>query len=214
MQTWLLICFYAATANRGLGNDLSAKVCEAHKKPVYCWDPKRLQNWTKFWMTYGHEVVQSAIRQDVDPVGAAVHVRCGDILLEGRSIDPIYQYACKHCVEDALAWLSPYTHVHFVVGGHITSQQDPLKEKHRCAAMVGRYMDVFLRHKFDVTVRYTRETWKDWWFLHRAHKVLAVVPSSFSFTAKAHDLLALKIIGAHNIPPVWQHCATLPSPQN
>lgn len=204
----LFLC--ASKAMWGLGNDLSVKVCKAHHKPPYCWDPKfwhkRTQSWAQFWETYGTEIANVAPQTNVSSVGAAVHIRCGDVLLE-----PIkgYSYACKGCLVNALKWLLPYAHVHFVVGGHFPNQisrNDAVQAKHRCAAVVNHYMAIFNEHHFDVTVRYSRESLEDWWFLYRAHKVMALVPSSFSFTAKAHNLSSLKILGGFDIPPVWQYC--------
>lgn len=197
-----LLLLHAAGA--GIGNQLSGKVCMAHDQFKYCWVPSwggRSLNWTEFWTEHGHEVAPMAPMRKVDAVEAAVHVRCGDVSLNDHAA---YPYACRACVVEALQWLEPHTHVVFVVGGH--NQRNATDEKRRCAAIVGHYTSIFRDHKFDVTVRWARDKWDDWWLLHRAHKVLAVVPSSFSFTAKAHDLRSLRIIGGHDDPPVWQLC--------
>lgn len=193
----------------GLGNDLSRKVCLAHLNThtPYCWDPHfwqdKSKNWTLFWELHGHKISKNIPRKHVSPVGAAVHIRCGDVIIENVKG---YSYACRRCLVDALQWLLPYTQVTFVVGGHKISRNNADKARQQCARAVSHYTTIFHQHNFDVTVRYTREMWEDWWFLHQAHKVLALVPSSFSFTAKAHDLLSLKIIGTFDIPPVWHYC--------
>ena len=191
-----------------MGNDLSVKVCKAHHKTPYCWDPKfwrgQLPNWSLFWEAHGSEIAGPPKTETT--VDAAVHIRCGDVILA-----PVkgYSYACRSCLVDTLDWLLPYTHVHFVVGGHFPnghSRRDAAVATHRCAAVVNHYKAIFNKHNFEVTVRYFGNATEDWWLLYRAHRVLALVPSSFSFTAKAHNLSSLKILAGFDIPPVWHDC--------
>lgn len=199
----LLLGPHAASA--AIGNALSAAVCRTHGVFPYCWVPSwqgQSHNWTAFWTTHGHEVVRAAPRHHAAAVDAAVHLRCGDVIMHTHKA---YPFACKRCLQAALAWLAPAEHVIMVVGGHHKAQ-DRDEERSRCALAISHYLAVFRDHGFDVTIRHSRESWPDWWFLHHAHKVLALVPSSFSFTAKAHDLAGLRIIGGYDDLPVWQLC--------
>ena len=194
----------------GIGNTLTIPVCREMGAPLqYCWVPhyrnSRPFNYTQFWKTNGHTIV-AQLDAPVQPVtyNAIVHLRCGDVLVRRH---PVYTIADTPCFERALAWLDRFDTVTFMSGGHVDKSIREQAEK-QCDELIAKFL-VVLRRSFDVRVLRIRESWDDWWLLHRAQRVLAIVPSSFVFSAKAHALTEVRMLSPiYRDRPVWKHCNT------
>ena len=195
-----------------IGNALTIPVCEKHKGfSKYCWVPGYRggshKNFTQFWLDHGHEVVKltpGAVPHE--NLQAVVHLRCGDVLTY-EPPHPAYPISTPECLEPIISWFRPFTRVSFLSGGHRnTKSPDKIAlQDARCENLTMGFLRVLRKH-FDVDFRRIRDKWEDWWAIHRAQKVLALVPSSFVFSAKAHALSDIKIIGNFDTPPVWKKC--------
>lgn len=195
----------------GIGNKLTVPVCKQHRAfSRYCWVPnykgRGHKNYTQFWSLHGHEVVQQIQTPPVlhSSLPVILYLRCGDILTSSHIEYPIQS---AKCLSSVIWWLRPYTRVTLMAAGHSKSTQAEtrLKQACICEELIVKALRV-LRGTFDVEIRRVRDAWEDWWTLHRAQKVLALIPSSFAFSAKAGALREIKILGAHDNLPVWVKC--------
>ena len=166
----------------GIRNKLTVPVCKQHRAfSQYCWVPSYKghghQNYTHFWSSHGHEVVKHIQAPPVatSSLPAIVYLRCGDILTTPHIAYPIQS---AKCLSSLIGWLRPYTAVALMAAGHSGSTHAPtlLKQARMCEELIVQALRV-LRPTFDVEIRRVRNEWEDWWTLHRAQKVLALIPS-------------------------------------
>tara|TARA_A100001015_G_scaffold212384_2_gene238158 strand:+ start:370 stop:1050 length:681 start_codon:yes stop_codon:yes gene_type:complete len=197
---------------KAIGNDLTVPICQKYKGfSKYCWVPSYRggshKNFTQFWLDHGHEVVRLTPGSvPHDSLQAVVHLRCGDVMTFDPP-HPAYPISSPRCLEPIIKWLHPFTRVSLLIAGH-QNTKDPNKialQNARCEHLTMGFLNLLKKH-FDVDLRRIRDKWEDWWAIHRAQKVVALVPSSFVFSAKAHALSDLKIIGKFDTPPVWEKC--------
>ena len=177
-----------------VGNEATNEVCKRNNKPAYCWlPPKSNQKWnyTDFWKrqppfdlaAHGDKVV--------------FHLRCGDIL-NGKH--KVYQLACNECFYSLKAWFKNATSALLIAAGHGSdSERDGL-----CGALAHHYSMVIRNFIHRVSVEFVNDAEHDWNQLHHARKVVAIVPSSFPFSAKVGYLDELKILGRRSQIP-WVH---------
>ena len=179
-----------------LGNALTGNVCGRHGHPHYCWLPNHMSSHIKmsyrtFWEHYGPELRSPALPKglSVAPSTTVVHFRCGDIMARVNG-DKTYYVPAASCVVDQLSWLGKGP-VEMIVGGHMGSAMT----QRRCSAYVSFYKSLLRRNGNSVTVVTGRTLVHDWVTLSRAKKVLALIPSSFSMSAKANNVSQYRLIG-------------------
>ena len=172
-------------------------------------------DYTTFWRRHGHEVEKPCKiggRSRGAGLYEVIHLRCGDILVRNHHE---YTVPTTECINTALAWL-PSPEVYLLVGGHSVDSRDDAVADRRCAALTKRVVSVIQAAGKRVTLLTNGTQCDDWATLVGARYVLALISSSFVFTAKVRSLSDLKMISAAvtSAAPWWFHCAaTQPTSQ-
>ena len=123
-------------------------------------------------------------------------MRCGDIL--GDWHPPVYRLACDHCFAGITDWIGNTSHALLIAAGHNGAQYAS-----RCESAINHYTKVISKFIPHVSVQKSNTAAEDWHLMHAADKVVAIIPSSFSFSSKVGHLDQLKILGPHGAP--WFH---------
>lgn len=193
------------------GNLATNKICHRHNQSKYCWSPLHFDNkdnYTSFWLRHGRRVEPlGGGRSRGTAVYDVVHLRCGDILVtRGRE----YTVPTTECIDASLAWL-PSPKVYLLVGGHTRKVNSTLADI-RCAALTKKVVSVMQAAGKRVTLLTNGTQRDDWATLFGARYVLALISSSFVFTAKITSLSNLKMMSAAvtSAAPWWFHCDATP----
>lgn len=191
-MTLALIFMYTTGWPVRAGNILTERVCLNNGKQKYCWEPNDAQKWnyTEFWEQQQPFLVGDRVDRVV------FHMRCGDILTHGGAG---YRFACDNCIKTLAPWYKNATRALIIAAGH---QSNALRDA-RCGELAMHYSKVISKVIPHVSIEFTNSPEHDWNVMHIARKVVAIVPSSFSFSAKVGRLNELKILGLDGSP--WLH---------
>lgn len=206
------------------GNVLAGRVCRAHGKDEYCWQETR--PWSlPFWRGHGAEVGRGLRLPEAPSHEAIVHIRCGDIMIKEQIPDArvwsraryprTYLMPCASCVAANAKWLGRKAIL--IVGGHMAdhfskSHTDTMRgaEVAEAASRCQEYTKLYTGALNGAGVEIERQrhgAWDDFALLRKAKRVLAIVPSSFVFAAKANRLDSLRMIAPFNhSAPWWYDC--------
>lgn len=180
-----------ATSQGGLpsaGNALTRRTCLAAGHSQFCWEPRYMHNgYSTFWRKQRpYKLSAGAVEPISEPL--VVHLRCGDILVRRHKS---YALPCLSC----LRGLHLPNTATLVVGGHGGTPESEA----RCgalAAFYARFAETRLNSTWSVTFSVNAE--RDWLRLRNARRVIALIASSFVFSARVGSLDNLTMFS----PPV------------
>ena len=183
------------------GNKSTSSVCTRHGRPFFCWYPRNDSTYTAFWKAHGGEVNPLVKTGHKKGNYTVFHLRCGDIMNEHNTM---YMPPPDSCVKKAAAGVNT-TNLIFMTGGHHSTP----RADRRCARFMKRYTAIIqaAHPGASLTISQGGTQKNDWLVLHNAKSVVALITSSFVFSAKAHDLSALKMLSyLERDVPWWINC--------
>ena len=189
-----------------IGNALTRNVCLRHKQSQFCWEPLYNPDYTRFWSQASPNLKHLSL-PETPAYDSVVHIRCGDVLVSNTS--RWYQPACLSCFKAQLNWLGK-NNILVIAGGHGRSAQtDSI-----CASLLSVYTRALESIGRPIAIRMNMHHHEDFAILHRAKRVLTVMPSSFAFSAKMDNLSGLRMLtpkctNGYVIRPVG-NCGGLP----
>ena len=194
----ILALTVALPSNR-IGNILTEKICLQHSYSKYCWDPSKrnmkdylsVKDYTAFWS-------KQPSFEDVPVQRVVFHLRCGDILGDSEQSET-YRLPCHSCIYGLRSWYKNATTALILAGGHLSSEVLAA----RCGSLAAHYAKVITKIIPHVSVQLTNTAEHDWHQMHTAERLVTLIPSSFSFSAKIGMLNTLKILGPEGAP--WLH---------
>jgi len=230
------------------GNALVQNLCRSKRQSMFCWEPHfwtepvyingkgepepraTTGKYSEFWAANG-----PSMKSQIPPMTGpdegeelpdlAIHLRCGDITTAEDA--RLYRYPCRSCITESIrpwlkeGWDNATSTAWFIVGGHPSihaAKEEADEAVRRCNDYILFYVEALSEIGIYPRIVTHRSIDSDFRVFHHAKKVLALMPSSFSFAAKvsndAGGIQGLRIISNRKSmtdAPWWHQCEAVAS---